>query len=421
MNIQSDSEKLLCDMVSNNDLEPLYNITLNINSGTTNDVKILSKIISYMADDDCVMLSNLGYFNKYSYTSGNLVRISSFSKINEFYNELSVDVLKNTKEHKFMESSNFFEMFNNKRRVLNKYDLLMMCENLESIFSNFPETVFEKITVSKVLKKIPDTIKILYLRIVDLEQFMECNDMIFSNPNLQILILDRCLCTSIRKFPPNLKYFKFEDSFNGPISGIPNTLETIIFGPKYNTQIDWLNSRLKKIKFGNNFNLTVNNLPDTLNYLCFGYYFNKSVDNLPQGIKYLEFKHNFNQLVNNLPSSIIFLKFGFEFNQSVNNLPCGIKYLEFGRCFNQSVDYLPSSIKYISFGDNFNQSIDDLPCNLINIYISSSNYNNFNRDINLLSYNLNKIVLHKSYRIVCADDYYEKIKNKYPTILEIRN
>lgn len=59
---------------------------------------------------------------------------------------------------------------------------------------------------------------------------------------------------------------------------VSNSITHIIFGSKFNQEVDELPENLTNLIFGYNFDKKVNNLPKKLTHLIFDFYFNQKVD-----------------------------------------------------------------------------------------------------------------------------------------------
>lgn len=193
--------------------------------------------------------------------------------------------------------------------------------------------------------------------------------------------------------PDELRVIKFPLNYNLiQISKIPQNIVKIWFSNPFNQSIDKLlnpnfgtnkpkpETKLTHLIFGEKFNNNVNYLPDSLTHLYFGDDFNKSVDNLPNSLLFLSFGKKFNRSVDKLPNSLLFISFGDDFNSTINNLPNTIKDIEFGKNFSQSLNNLKDGLKTIKFLNIFYdyiqltygynaKDIDRLPISLEKIYI----------------------------------------------------
>lgn len=158
---------------------------------------------------------------------------------------------------------------------------------------------------------------------------------------------------------------------------LPDQLTELIFGNNFRQPIGNLPSQLKKLKFGDAFDRPINNeISKLLNLkeLEFGANFNKPIDNLlPDNIEILILGSRFNQSVNNLPSSLIRLKFGFDFNKNFTSkfLP-NLQFLKFGYWFNQSLtnklNY--SNLLHLTLGNKFNKYINGvIPDSLVKLTV----------------------------------------------------
>lgn len=124
-------------------------------------------------------------------------------------------------------------------------------------------------------------------------------------------------------------WLKFDDRYNKPI-----TNELIEIMKNYD-----------KIMFGSKFNQNVDHLPDNITHIVFHSSFNQNVDFLPQSITYLEFIGTFNKNINNLPNKLTHLNLSEKFNRSIDNLPKHLIHLSIYDTFRQNVACLPKNLK----------------------------------------------------------------------------
>lgn len=152
-----------------------------------------------------------------------------------------------------------------------------------------------------------------------------------------------------------------------------------------------------KLVFGNKFNQNIDNLPLYLQYLTLGSNFNQSIDNLPEFLislsihYYTSYANYINHTVNNLPKNIKYLILLNNFNNSVDNLPNTLTYIHFGYYFNQPINYLPNSLVNLTLDSiYFNNCIDYLPHSIINLNICSNNLQSYDlKIINRITHSYN--------------------------------
>jgi len=197
----------------------------------------------------------------------------------------------------------------------------------------------------------------------------------------------------IRNIPLGIKTLKLDKFYNSEICSsdndqgenftlIPNTVERLSFGEKFNKSLDFIPKSIKYLELGDNFNLPLNNLPSSLEEITFGSNFNQNIDNLPENIKKIYFGFGFNRPIDFLPYGVKFISFGYLFNKPIDNLG-KVTHVIFGKMFNQSINSLPDSVELIVIGfeligntlmnslGNFSQKINKLPENLKYIFIES--------------------------------------------------
>ena len=185
--------------------------------------------------------------------------------------------------------------------------------------------------------QMPSTLETLILN--GYAQSLKNYDLPSSLTHLQIDCHTRQLDKSVFslkecQLPSTLKFLKLADQWNLPVEELgelPNSLETLEFGEKFDQPVD----RLK--------------LPPSLKSLIFGLKFNHSIDSLI------------------LPQSLTHLSFVLLFNQPIRGdiFPPQLKSLTLSPIFNQPIDEwkLPHSLTHIKFGYEFDQPIHDLPIN----------------------------------------------------------
>ena len=218
-------------------------------------------------------------------------------------------------------------------------------------------------------------------------------------------------CQSLHIYS-NEKYNGFQKKIK--FSKLTNNIKNIFFLSEYNFNIsptDFLHlNNLTKIIFDYHFNKPIHNekisfLPNSVQYLVFGVKFNQTVNFLPKNLKVLIFDDSFDKPVDNLPFNLQKLIFGISFNQPVDHLPPNIKKIVFGEDFNQSVDLLPSSLENLYFGEYFNKNVDNLPNSIIRLKFGR----NFNKKITSLPFSLKKIIFGECFNnneIKNYDDFY---------------
>lgn len=148
----------------------------------------------------------------------------------------------------------------------------------------------------------------------------------------------------------NLKYLNCSDNFIMDLN-LPDSL----------LGINCSNNPLRKLYYPINIKPLI--YPKNLTHLIFGDKFNQEVNNLPNGLNYLKFGYDFDMSVDNLPHKLLkkepIVKLSGK-NKTLSDYPCRIKTLIFGHDFNQPIDKLPGGIEFITFGKLFNQNIDKL-------------------------------------------------------------
>jgi hypothetical protein len=133
----------------------------------------------------------------------------------------------------------------------------------------------------------------------------------------------------------------------GPINDIAGTKSSTSLIPEYCKNIyilvrapqvpDGAFENIRHISFCQYFNENVDDLAHLPNVesIVFGSKFNQQVDNLPKTLKSLTFSYDFNQRVDNLPERLTSIIFGCGFNQRVDKLPTAREKLNIDKIFLQ--------------------------------------------------------------------------------------
>lgn len=170
----------------------------------------------------------------------------------------------------------------------------------------------------------------------------------------------------------NLKINK-KSSFDMKL--IPNSVEELELGDKFNQIIDYLPSNLKVLNIGSLFNYKIDHkiLPDTVEKIFFGYCYNRSLFEYPSNLKTLKFGRNFSCNLINLPNKLVSLEMGEKFNAKLK-LPQSLEILNFSEYGEFSYDLeLPDSIKIIKLPREYNNKLANIPKSLKLIKLSKSN------------------------------------------------
>ena len=231
--------------------------------------------------------------------------------------------------------------------------------------------------IDKIFGKLPKNLKYLDLtfsyKLNLLSDFVSYN---IANKNVQIQKEIIKNSQPLDNLPENLRVLKFPSNYNLiQIDKIPQNIVKLWLSNTFDQSIDRLlnpnfgtnkpkpPTKLTHLIFGIKFNHNVNYLPDSLLYLYFGNDFNKSVDNLPKSLICVSFGNNFNNTINNLPINLKHIVLENRFSQSLNNLKHGLISIKFVHeqkthsIYNKEKTYeysnpinkLPSSIQKIYF------------------------------------------------------------------------
>jgi hypothetical protein len=191
------------------------------------------------------------------------------------------------------------------------------------------------------------------------------NENIFDIPD-SVKKLDIVVYTkysgNITHLPKNLQMLSIWHNFTSYLPHVfPNTLiEIDLTECEYNNPLNNLPEQLEILRLGTKFNQSIKNLPSRLKQLYIkSHFFNQSIDMLPIGLEYLEMKiylqeYEYNFEYNNLPNlKTLIVQFpslpSREFD--ANNLPDSIEYLELDCKHFPNVVKLPINIKkFIHYG-----------------------------------------------------------------------
>lgn len=216
----------------------------------------------------------------------------------------------------------------------------------------------------------------------------------------------------INKFPPNLKELYTGHCFHQSIGTadtviLPDSIEKLVFGFRFNSKIDIFPKNLKHLEFGKKYNYPLNNLPEGLEKLYLTGDFNQYLDSLPSSLKIIS----------------MFGLYSCEFNHPIDNLPDGLEELYLNGSFNQSIDLLPSNLKMLYLNKNFDLPINNLPNRLDTLVFQRHGKFNlpltnipdsietlklpesYSQEIKKLPKNLKRIELSKKYGFL---NYFEK-------------
>lgn len=162
---------------------------------------------------------------------------------------------------------------------------------------------------NKSVDKLPSTLKYLKLG-------SSFNQSIDNLPdNIEVLDIGCNFNKPINKLPKSLKYFKLGNMFNQEINNLPNGLINLTIRDYY--QINPCKYMFYNYRGEYQYELS----------------FNQRIDNLPQSLEYLELGDKFDQPVDKLPSTLKHLKLGKHFKQSLKNLTCSLESLTLSRYY----------------------------------------------------------------------------------------
>lgn len=158
--------------------------------------------------------------------------------------------------------------------------------------------------------------------------------------------------------------------------------------------------------------------------------FNKTIEEFNKiDLECIVFGAKFNKEINNLPDSLLFLMLDYDFNKPLDNLPNKLKILCCKYCvkFSHSLDFLPESLEYIAIPPNFNKSFNNLPQNIkiLDLYYISCSSNITTSNLSILPSNLETLIIQEEILYAIEDkiqlDFITQFKNKNNEIIEIIN
>ncbi len=157
---------------------------------------------------------------------------------------------------------------------------------------------------------------------------------------------------------------------------MPNTLEHLIFGYKYNTPIkSKLPNSLKILVFGYNFNQSIENiLPDSLEKLVLGNQFNKPLGNiiyekttLNNILKlFIKVPNEIIEIDKYLPESLTSLTIGFNTKYESLLIPSNVNHLVL-QSYQKNISKIPKSVVHLELG-----WFSDCPDNIIKEILTSN-------------------------------------------------
>eukprot|EP01133_Synstelium_polycarpum_P020056 gene20056-24053_t len=187
--------------------------------------------------------------------------------------------------------------------------------------------------------------------------------------------------------PPTLVYLKVGDLFNqdiveGRFSGCI-ALRHLILGYEFDRRIlpGGLPETLEELELGFRYNRPLGQALSTLKslrYLSFGGMYDHQIQSqeLPASLGYLKFGSQFNRPIRpyTLPPKLKTLVFGFNFNQPLYNccpsiIPESVTRLSLGRYFDKHLDNLPLALVHLTADIRFKVPAS-LPTSLTNVILS---------------------------------------------------
>ena len=160
--------------------------------------------------------------------------------------------------------------------------------------------------------------------------------------------------------PQNVTHLTFGTWFNQQVIIPQNVTHLIfghIFGHNFNQQII-IPQNVTHLTFGHHFNQRVN-LPN-IKYLQIDCNNIDIIENLPNSIEEIIFGSRFNLELQNLPNSIKKISFDYygDYDKKLNCLPEFVEYLELNRDYNNKIKKFPLNLKIIKCSKNY-KYIDD--------------------------------------------------------------
>lgn len=236
--------------------------------------------------------------------------------------------------------------------------------------------------------------KFIYLKNLKIGNLYDSSLELLKLPlSIEKLIIGNMFNQSINELSKlkKLKVLKLGHSFNYSINELPNTVEVLSLGIRFNNNIYKWPLSLKKINIL--CDIDINILPITLTYLsCVSNNYNINFSHLIN-LKTLKLTNTFNSNITSFPKSLTLLEFGNDFNKlcDFKIFPKSLTKLKFGYNFNKSLNNISmlSNLKELTFIGMFNKPLNNLPTSLIKLNILSKYHRNI-KEISHLT-NLKKL------------------------------
>ncbi len=170
---------------------------------------------------------------------------------------------------------------------------------------------------------------------------------LYFKEGLQNLALPDKNFKTFEDLPKSLQALKIL-SYNGSLEGL-HSIHTLTLD-KYNKDLKNLPSTLTHLNLGDDFDHLFE-LPDSLQTLIIGNKFNRNIDNLSPNLTYLSLGNLFSQSLDKLPQSLRHLSIGDKFCKPLTMLP-KLKSLTLGSNFENWINKFPITLESLSFLNN---------------------------------------------------------------------
>jgi hypothetical protein len=137
----------------------------------------------------------------------------------------------------------------------------------------------------------------------------------------------------------NLTNLTFGYHFNQVVE-LPCSLTHLTFGICFNQPVE-LPHKLKYLKLSMSNLYLIENLPSTIEELVFGYHFHSELNNLPNSVSVIRFYKSscYNHELNNLVDSIEILELPEKYQKKINYIPKGLKKIKLSRDYKYIDDF----------------------------------------------------------------------------------
>ena len=202
----------------------------------------------------------------------------------------------------------------------------------------------------------------------------------------------------------------FGDDFNQNIDNLPDSIQYITTGARFNTIITKIPESLLSLIFHHyslyNYPLIFNQSSKKLRKIILGYDFNQSIDTFPDHIETITFTpdSSFDQQIIKLPANLKHLSLPLDYQSTIMKFPNGLIDIEINSNLNGSINYLPASVRKIQCNMHFGGKLDYLPYSLHTLLfmgaLGRNIYINYGNRLDKLPYMLSELELPSNYNFV---------------------